>query len=277
MWLVYSLATAVCWGLVLATVKKSYDSFSPTTFVLIGSIAALLILFPFALINNGKLVLWPLLPIATLVAALFIFEFYALEKGKLSLTGTVLNTYPIFTFLLARLFLGESTTLLTRLGVGLILVGIITLSLENWEEVKKIRSKKWLFWGLAGAFATGAGDFFIKDMISAYGPYSYSLAFVVGWLFIALIIAVFDRKNIKIKLSRNFAYLTSGAVFLFSGYILLHLALEDGLVSIVTPITAASAVISLLLAIVWLKERIKTYQIVGAVIAITGVIIISIV
>ncbi len=277
MWLIYSLATAVCWGLVLATVKKSYDSFSPTTFVLVGSIAAILILFPFALINGGKLILWPVLPIATLVAALFIFEFYALEKGKLSLTGTVLNTYPFFTFLFARLFLGESTTLLVSIGVGLIVIGIIMLSVENWEEVKKIKSRKWLFWGLAGALATGAGDFLIKDMITSFGPYSYSFAFVIGWILVSLIVAVFDRKNIKVKLSQNFAYLVSGAVFLFSGYILLHLALRDGLVSIVTPITAASAVISLLLAIVWLKEKIKTYQIAGAVLAIAGVIIISIV
>lgn len=276
MWLIYSFATAICWGLVLATVKKSYNSFSPTTFVLIGSIAALLILFPFALINEAKLVLWPLLPASILVAALFILEFYALEKGKLSLTGTVLNTYPFFTFLLARLFLRESTTLLTRTGVGMILVGIVMLSLENWDEIKKIRYKNWLMWGLAGALATGSGDFFIKDMIQVYGPYSYSLAFVIGWLFIALMLATFDKKNIRIKFTQNFLYLVSGAVFLFSGYIFLHLALKDGLVSIVTPITASSAVISLFLAVFWLKEKIKSHQMIGALLAIAGVVIISI-
>ena len=275
MWLLYSIITAVCWGLVLATVKRSYNSFSPTTFVFVGTIAAILILLPFALINGAKLILWPLLPAGILVAALFIFEFYALEKGKLSLTGTVLNTYPFFTFLLARIFLQESTDLLTRTGVGLILVGIVMLSFENWSEIKKIRSKSWLMWGLAGALSTGSGDFFIKSMVDVYGPYSYSLAFVVGWLIIALIIAIFDRKNIQIKFSQNFLYLVSGAVFLFSGYIFLHLALRDGLVSIVTPITASSATISLFLAVVWLKEKIKTYQIIGALLATIGVVIIS--
>ncbi len=275
MWLIFAVLTAICWGLVLASVKRAYSSFSPTTFVLVGSVSAVCILLPFALLNHATLSLYPLLPIATIVSILFIFEFYALEKGKLSLTGTVLNMYPFFTLVFAALFLGESISFFAKIGVGTILVGLILISLENLSEFKSFRIRSWLFWGLAGAFATGFGDFLIKAMITDFNPYSYSLAFVIGWVIVSIILGIFDRKNVKINFSKDFLYLCLGTIFLFSGYIFLHLALKDGLVSVVTPITSASAVISLLLAFIWLKEKIFKHQLIGAILVISGVIVVS--
>jgi len=212
--------------------------------------------------------------VATLVCALFLFEFYALEKGKLSLTGTVLNLYPFFTLLFAGIFLGESISLVAKFGVGLILVGLILISLEDWSEIKAFRVSGWLYWGLAGAFASGFGDFLVKLMINKFNPYSYSLAFVVGWLFIALLLLAFDRKHIEIRRSKDFLYLILGTVFLFVGYIFLHLALKSGKVSIVTPITASSAAISLLLAFVWLKEKVTRYQIAAVFLIVLGVVLV---
>ena len=275
MWLLFAVLTAICWGLVLASVKRAYSSFSPTTFVLVGSVSAVCILLPFALLNHATLSLYPLLIIATIVSALFIFEFYALEKGKLSLTGTVLNMYPFFTLVFAALFLGESISIFAKVGVGIILFGLVLISLEKLSELKNFRIKSWLFWGLAGALATGFGDFLIKAMITDFNPYSYSLAFVIGWVIVSGVLGIFDRKNVKVNFSKDFLYLCLGTIFLFSGYIFLHLALKDGLVSVVTPITSASAVISLLLAFVWLKERIFKHQLIGAVFVIAGVIAVS--
>ncbi|MEX0616748.1 MAG: DMT family transporter [Candidatus Woykebacteria bacterium] len=275
MWLIFAVLTAICWGLVLASVKRAYTSFSPTTFVVIGSVSAVGILLPFSLINKAQFVLWPLLPVAIIVAALFIFEFYALEKGKLSLTGTVLNMYPFFTLVFAALFLQESISFLGKAGVGVILLGLLLISLDNLQEFKNFKTKGWLLWGLAGALATGFGDFLIKAMINYFDPYSYSLTFVIGWLTISMLLLIFDKKNFKMNFSKDFVYLCLGTIFLFSGYIFLHLALQAGLVSIVTPITSSAAVISLLLAFVWLKEKIFKHQLIGALLIITGVIVVS--
>lgn len=278
MWLLYALITAFCWGIVLASVKRAYDAFSPLSFLIAGSIAALVILLPFALINGGSISSLSLVVVAGIVAALFIFEFYVLEKGKLSLTGTILNTYPLFTLILAMTLLRESPTLLVKFGIFITLGGIILVSLEK-VDLRKIKPSSWFWWGLSGAIATGIGDFLIKVMISNYDPYSYSLAFVLGWLFItvlAVILATAKGRKIQMDFHKREAlFLFVGAAVLFLGYVFLHLSLKEGLVSVVTPITSTAAVISIFLAFVWLKERILKHQLIGAVFAIIGVILIS--
>lgn len=265
MWLLFAVITTICWGLVLVFVKRAYSLYKPTSFVFIGAVAGVLILLPFALINHAKLILWPVLPIATLVAATYIYEFYALEKGKLALTGTVLNLYPLATLILAAILLHEPLSLLGKFGVVIILMGLVLISLEKFSELKNIKVGKWLWWGLAGAISTGTGDFLAKITIINFDTYSFSLNFIVGWLIITFFIVLFNKKilikNLVIKkFSRDLSYLIGGATFLFIGYIFLYLALKEGLVSIVTPITASSAALTLLLAVVWLKEKSLNYN-----------------
>ena len=145
------------------------------------------------------------------------------------------------------------------------------------KDLKNVRVGSWLLWGLVGALASGLGDVLIKILVSDFGPYSYSLAFVIGWLIIAALLIIFDRRHIQIKATKDFLYLCLGAVFLFSGYISLHLALAGGPVSLVTPITATSAAVSLFLALAWLKEKIFMQKLMGVFCIVAGVIMVSLV
>ena len=276
MWLIFALITAFCWGLSTTFIKKSYESFSPIIAVILGGFAGIIILLPFALINGAKLVFWPLVPVATLAAASYIFYFYALERGKLALTGTVLTIYPLFTIILAALFLSEVTTTIAKIGIVTILFGLIFLSLEKFSGLKNIKLGAWLWWGLTGAALSGLGDFLAKAMVSNFDAYSYSLAFVIGWLITAFVMFMFDkRRTLPKSFNQNAIFLILAEVLLFLGYMFLYLALKDGLASIVVPISASYSVLSLFLALVWLKEKISKPQILGAVLTIIGVIIVS--
>lgn len=275
-WLIFSLLTALVWGLNIAFAKRSYQALSPIFFVSIGSIISFITLVPFSILQGGKFIFWPLVPAAAVACAGYALYYYALEKGKLSLTGTVLETYPLYTIILASLFLQESITTAAKLGIAAILIGLILISLEHPKELKKIKIGTWLLWGIGGAAFAGLGDFIAKIMSTEYGAYSYSISFVVGWTIVALILNFIDHKvAFPKKFTSETFYSIASSFCLFIGVLFFNLALEKGPASIVTPISASSSLVMLFLAFVWFKEKVTKFQIAGVFITILGVILVS--
>lgn len=276
MWLGFAIGTAVFWGLSVAFVKRSYNSLSPVMAIMVGALVSVVIMLPFAFSNGGQLVIWPLVPVATIAAAGYALYYYALEKSKVSLVATVQSTYPLTTVVLASFFLHEVTSMGAKLAIGVILVGLILLSLDNPKDIMKVKVGSWLLWGLAVAVSAGVGDFLGKVMVMGFDAYTYMVAFVLGEVIFAVILGVIDRKRVTmLKTNMDSVYVILAAVFLYLGYILFYLAYEDGLASIVTPITGAYAVMTLFLAVTWLKEKISRYQLLGALVTIAGVVLVS--
>ncbi len=142
--------------------------------------------------------------------------------------------------------------------------------------MKSIKIGQWFFWGLAASILAGFGDFVSKVSIANFDPYTYMVGFVIGEIIIAVIVAVFDRKNIKpIRLNKDMFWMIVSAVALYAGYLFFYLALDIGLASLVVPITGLYGVVTFGLAIVWLKEKVTMYQIIGAILTILGAAIVS--
>ncbi|KKR80408.1 MAG: hypothetical protein UU73_C0003G0297 [Candidatus Daviesbacteria bacterium GW2011_GWA1_41_61] len=276
MWLIFAILTAILWGVSIALLKRSYTSLTPIMGVLIGAVCGLVTLLPFGLINQGKLVFWPVIPVATVAAATYVFYYYVLEKDKAALIATVQSTYALFTVILAITFLRESITLPAQIGIALIIAGLLFLSIGNPKKIRNIKPGAWLWWGLLAAVLAGSGDFLAKTMVSGFNSYTYMIAFVVGQVIVALVLLLFDRKHLMpLKANRDTFYLIASELTLFIGYLLFYLAFKDGLASIVTPITGAYGVVTLFLALVWLKEKVTKFQILGAIITISGVILVG--
>lgn len=275
-WLFFSLLTALVWGLNIAFAKRSYEKLSPIFFVTIGSVVSFLTLVPFSLLQGGKFIFWPLVPVAAVACAGYALYYYALEKGKLSLTGTVLETYPLFTIILASIFLQESISLIAKLGIFAILTGLLFISLEHPKEIKNFKAGTWLLWGLGGSAFAGLGDFIAKVMSGGYGAYSYSISFVLGWIIVAFILNLIGpRVVLPKKKTSEFWYAIASSFCLFLGVLFFHLALEKGPASIVTPISATSSIVMIFLAFTWFKEKVTKFQIAGVFITILGVILVS--
>lgn len=276
MWLVLSIITALCWGVSIAMVKRSYATLTPVMWIIYGAVAGALILLPYALLNGAQFIAWPLLPLAVIVSGSYAFFAYAFDKGKISLVATVQSTYPVFTIILASLFLHEITSLYVKGGVVLIVLGLILLSVENPKELRSIKLGSWFFWGLASAVATGIGDFLSKMLVTRYNPYTYTEAFVLGEIVIACLAACLDRKNLKpVTRTKETMYMVVSAVMLYLGYLFFYLAFTTGLASLVTPITGLYGLVTFALAILWLKEKVTKYQIVGAVLTLFGAVIVG--
>ncbi|MBI4036086.1 EamA family transporter [Candidatus Daviesbacteria bacterium] len=214
-WLLLSFLTALVWGLNIAFAKRAYKQLSPIDYVSLRGVASVITLIPFSLLQGGKFIFWPLVPAAAIASGGYALYYYALEKGKLSLTGTVLETYPLYTVILASLFLNESITATAKFGIFAILLGLIFISLEHPKEIKNIKIGTWLLWGLGGAVFAGLGDFIAKVMSSEYGAYSYSISFVLGWTIVAVILNLLSSRKFILprKISPETSYAIASSFF----------------------------------------------------------------
>lgn len=276
MWLILAIITAVCWGISIATVKRAYSSLTPVMWIILGAIASVLILVPYALFNGVSLVFWPLIPVSVLVAGCYAFYGYALDKGKVSLVATVQSIYPLFAVLLATIFLRETTSLFVKGGILAIITGVVLLSLENPRGLKSTKIGRWLLWGLVAAMLGGFGDFISKISISNFDPYTYMVGFAIGEIVIAVIAAILDKKNIKpLKANRDLFWMIVSVGSLYLGYLFFYSALNIGLASLVVPITGLYGIVTFGLAILWLKEKVTKLQLIGVIITILGAVVVS--
>ena len=99
--------------------------------------------------------------------------YYSMSKGQLSLTGTIIAAYPLFTILFSHLFLGERLAGWQYGGVALILA---RGSARGHAAAPGARSRRgdlsWVLWGVLGAASIGTGDFLSKFSVNRIGPYA---------------------------------------------------------------------------------------------------------
>ncbi|MEW6669143.1 MAG: EamA family transporter [Thermodesulfobacteriota bacterium] len=134
-WLTHALIATCLWGLWGLAGKLASRSVSPLSLVILGSTGALLIFPLYVLLFGGQFrFLWRDLNfywglIAGVVGSIGgVFYYLALSKGEASRVVAITATYPLVTFVLAFLFLGEPFTLRKCLGILLALVAVALLS-----------------------------------------------------------------------------------------------------------------------------------------------------
>ena len=277
MWLALTLLSAFLWGIGHVLTKKGYDHVTPLFNNIFASIVTLAITVPFAISNGGNLKpVFDILPITLLIALLLLSFYYILELGQVSLTGTILATFPIYTVVLSILFLKEEPTQFQFIAMTLVLLGTIAIAFgEGISDRRKIQFGTWLWIAVAGSIMVGAADFFAKVAINQSDTYSYILIYGLTFPFISFLSYFFDKKGRKMPNLRSKKFLPTaiGVTMMEVGLLSFYVALSDGLVSVVTPISSLYVAIMTILAWFFLKEKLNRYQIVGIVLSLIGIMI----
>lgn len=137
-WLLYSLIALFFWGVFSAAQKETTNSISAewsyvsfiVSSVLIALVFALLGLADFA-ISTRTLVLGSVAGMLNGLGVLSSFAAYSAE-GKASKVTTIAGALqPVFTIVLALVFLNESLSVIELLGILLAVIGALTLSYEQ--------------------------------------------------------------------------------------------------------------------------------------------------
>lgn len=154
-----------------------------------------------AFMRDRKVVLqhWPSLAFAAL-AGVAVFNTLVYVAGhfsaaiNLALIGT--TSSPIFSFILARIFLKEHIPFQRLLGLLICLVGILLLlSRGSWEVLMHFRFSEGDWWILGAAFSFAVYNIMARKKPAAIGPVSYLFStFWIGTLML-LPFALWELNN----------------------------------------------------------------------------------
>jgi drug/metabolite transporter (DMT)-like permease len=282
MGIIYALLSSVFFALSYTSLKRSYKEFPPSVAFFFDMIFGLIIWIPFSLLLGFDFSDIPqVLPYALVSAILSeALTFYIFSKGEISITGTIIASYPVYTILFAILLLGESLELHHWLFVFLTIIGTLIVSMPNKISKEEIRKKQYVLWAIIGAIAIGLSDTISKGSIdrTSAAAFLFSLAFMQ--IPISLIYLRLEKENPKhifkfVKDINKYKYSILGSLLNVLGLIGLWMAFEYTFASIASPLTAAYPGIMIIFAVLWLKEKPRLIELVGLGIIIAGVIGIS--
>lgn len=211
---------------------------------------------------------------AMMLSAGYVFYYEAIARGNVSVVGTVIAAFPVITVVLAWLILKEDPILHRRIGILLLVVGIILISYE-----KRRRSgygNAWMVFTLLCLVCWGAGTFMAKVLIDRIGR-AYMLG-IYGFVapFVWIPYGFIKSKGKYSICSRGWIVPELGILCLCFGVICLYGAMTYFYVSIVTPFVSMYPLITIVYARIRLRERLQKYQKVAASFVLLGMVLVSI-
>ena len=278
------LIVMLCWGCGDFILTIPIRKIGTLKTILIRNILTILIVSPLAayvfFLNPISLTLLDIFVIlcsSLLFSVAYYFFMKGFEIGNLSLVSPIGGAYSIITVFLALIFLGESLSYTQALAVFLMILGMVFTS-SNITEIKNIKSQKGLKEALLAMIGFGISMFVLgfiskrMDSLSLFVLASLSQAF----FYIALSIlkgGYIDKKDLNIRLLSIFFIQT---IFVNIGWFAYIYGVGKDLVSVVTPISSLLPGVTVILAMVFYKEKLGTSQKLGILGILVGVYLISI-
>lgn len=137
-YVVFAVLAAFFFGLAPIFGKLGLDAVNPAVALCIRSFIITGIMLFWLLLNTDVNPLtdvssrtWILIGLEGICAALIgqLLYYYALKSGDASVVVPLIATFPLFTFIIATLFLGDKVTLTKLGGLSFILLGIVLIRL----------------------------------------------------------------------------------------------------------------------------------------------------
>lgn len=243
---------------------------------LAGLISILLIALIFKIEINIPVLAIILFPVASIVySAGYLFFFKGFEKGNVSIIAATMNLWAVFTMLFAFIFMGQRLTTTQTIGVFMIIAGA-TLASIDWGSIgsQKLRLSLGVKEAILGAFFFGI-FWNISEIISEE----------IGWLLTTLLvkfgIAIF-LLIFSLAIKQEIGLMNSSTktkyVILLMGIIevgavaLVNYGLTIGDAILITPIASALSIVTIMLAVIFLKDKVSKFQGFGVCMAIVGII-----
>ncbi len=244
---------------------------------LAGLISVFLLIFIFAISLNIPVLVVILLPIAAIIySAGYLFFFKGFEIGNVSIVAATMNLWAVFTMLFAFVFMGQRLSSIQFLGVLMIISGV-TLASINWSDIRNHR-----FQLSSGVKETIFGAFFfgvfwnISEIITEeIGWLSTTLIVKFGIILFLLIFALLTKRRLGLG---NTTFKTKCMVALMGvieagAVAIVNYGLTIGDAILITPIASALSIVTITLAIIFLKDKVTKLQGLGIMTAIAGIIV----
>jgi transporter family protein len=244
---------------------------------LAGLAFATLLIFAFAINLNMPTSIAILIPVASvLYATAYLLFFKGFELGNVSIISATMNLWAVFTMLFAYIFLGQRLSTFQFLGVLMIIAGVVLVSLK-WSDIKNQNIE--LLSGIKESIL--AALLFVifwnlSEIISEQIGWSSTTLFVkIGVVLFLLLFSLLINRELsiakttsKIKMMILLAGVLEAAAVAFVNW-----GLTVGNAILVTPIASALSIVTIMMAVIFLKEKITKLQGFGMIIVITGIVL----
>ena len=299
MWLIFTLATTLIWGLAERFYKmgshedEKYGHLKVV--ILVGAVMGIHAIFTLLTsdIAYDPMNLIAYLPVSLCYILSMACSFFGIRFIKESLSDPVENTSGAMCSVLCFLFLGESISMPVWIAIGIIAIGIIgvgytekTTDLDRRERLGKrlaaISFAMPFCYAIIDAFGSFLDIFFLEmetspligvneENIELVANISYELTFaivgIVLFIFMKLMKVKFELPKQKSKIAAAVCETAGQLTYVYA---------MSGNGAIAAPIISSVCVVSLLLSRIVLKERLTNRQYLFISIIIVGILMLAV-
>jgi transporter family protein len=242
-----------------------------------GLLSTLVLAIVFTINLNVSILIIILSAIASIIySAGYLFFFKGLEIGNVSIVAATMNLWAVFTMLFAFVFMGQRLSTIQTLGVFMIISGV-TLASLNWGYIRNhgFQLSSGVMEAILGAFFFGIFWNISESINEEIGWLLTTLYVKFGIILFLLIFSFLVKREIGLaRTSTNTKYVVLIMGVIEAGAVaLINYGLTIGDAILITPIASALSIVTITLAVVFLKDRITKLQGFGIIVAIVGIII----
>jgi drug/metabolite transporter (DMT)-like permease len=209
--------------------------------------------------------------------------FKAMSFGPIGLVSSISSTYPLVSLLVGLLFFSAKISLLQVAGIVLVVAGVIVASdIANFKSATKRLGKGPLL-ALVPALAWGIGLALISQSIARMDWENTFLIELFAVPAVLLLLLPFIKGDEKITLEgvRRGLYMPliwMAAVIQMLALLSLNLGLNEvpNSAAVVIAISSCYPVLTILLALRHLNERIPLVPLIGGIVGVLGIVILSV-
>jgi transporter family protein len=214
--------------------------------------------------------------LAVLDSGGYLLFYKAFEIGNVSIVSATINLNIVFAMLIAFIFRGQRLTPLQTLAVALILIGITLVSV-NFNDLKNRQFKL-----LAGVKETIISAIFF----SVYWNLTELVSETIGWLgatlyvkigatLFLLVFALLAKRTLALTRTSTKTKVIVALVGILEAAATasVNWGLGVGDLILVSPISSAFTVVTISMAVIFLKEKLSLTQTLGIALAITGIVL----
>jgi transporter family protein len=281
----YALANAFLFALHNLFTKKALRYSNPATGVISSLLINVVFLWAMAIL---------LVPMANVrLASILIFvgvgffqpgltrllTYKGIDTLGVALTDPIRASTPLFSALMAIIFLGEEITLPIVAATLMIIAGIILLSWRR-DSLQLVGSAIYLWYPIAASALAGASQVVRKFGLAAV-PHPFLAAAITASS--SLVVSVLtlwyvEKTQESWKMNRQcFWWFLAAGITISFAMTCIYYALDLGKVSVVIPISSTGPLFSLILTAIFLRgvERVTLRIVVSAAMIVGGVMLIS--
>jgi drug/metabolite transporter (DMT)-like permease len=262
-WLAPALLALVLYGVGQGLVKQWISQVPPARYCFYFILAKSLVNLGYFSVSDHPPLLSPeSLPFALTALGAYVLDgigwalyFEAIVSGPIGIIGTLSAAYPMLVVVFARIFLGEQLLPSQNVGVLLTLLGGLGLSYAPPDKDARFTGKAWLVLSLLVVLVWGIDQTLVKYAYGLPGANEVNMAFfnTIGEA-LALGTYVFLKRRERGHSAKEFGHSVLPMAMLAGGDLGTLVATKSGPISVVSPLTGAYPVVTLVYAKIFLKE-----------------------